>query len=123
MHAGWRGISLGIIKKYIEKIGKDNGGFSNTFVLIGPSIQECCFLIKKDVINYFDSKFYSKMNNVHFQANLQDWALSQILNSNISKKNVYISKNCTFCNENKYESYRRDGKNAGRMYAIIGWKD
>ena len=122
LHAGWRGLSFGIIKKYLDKIAVEVGSHLNTYALIGPSIQSCCFQVKDDVINHFDSKFYSKINDNHYQVDLQKWAMSQILDSNIKVENVFIIKNCTYCNKSKYHSYRRDGKNAGRMYAIMGWE-
>ena len=122
LHAGWRGLSSGIIKKYLEKVSNEVDDFSNTFALIGPSIQNCCFRIQEDVIKYFDSKFYSKIDDIHFQVDLQEWALNQMLASNIRARNVFIIKSCTYCNKSKYHSYRRDGRNAGRMYAIMGWE-
>ena len=121
MHAGWRGLSFGIIKNYLDKINAEVDGHLNTFVLIGPSIQNCCFRVQEDVIGHFNSKFYSKINDKHFQVDLQKWALSQILESKIKVENVFVSKNCTFCYKSKYHSFRRDGRNAGRMYAMIGW--
>ena len=51
--------------------------------------------MQEDVINHFDSKFYSKIDAKHFKVNLQKWALNQILDSNIKVENVFISKNCT----------------------------
>ena len=123
LHAGWRGLSFGIIKKYLEKIGGEQEDHLNTYALIGPSIQNCCFRVQKDVINHFDSRFYSKINDKHFQVDLQKWALSQILNSNIKEHNVFVSKICTYCNKSKYHSFRRDGRDAGRMYALMGWSE
>lgn len=122
VHAGWRGLSLGIIKNYLKKICEENDGYSNTFVLIGPSIQNCCFQIQRDVLDHFDSRFYSKIDDKHFQVDLQKWALSQILNSEIKNNNIYVSKDCTFCNKHKYHSFRRDYESSERMYAIIGWE-
>ncbi len=95
----------------------------DTYALIGPSIQNCCFRVQEDVINHFDSKFYSKIDTIHFKVNLQKWALNQILDSKIKAENVFISKNCTHCNKSKYHSFRRDTRNAGRMYAMIGWEE
>ncbi len=123
LHAGWKGLSSGIIKKYLDMISKDADNHLNTFALIGPSIQNCCFQVQEDVINQFDSKFYSKIDVKHFKVNLQKWALSQILDSNIKAENVSISKHCTYCDKSKYYSYRRDGGNTGRMYAMIGWEE
>ena len=47
VHAGWRGLSSGIIKNYLKKIDKETDSYRNTFVIIGPSIQRCCFQIQK----------------------------------------------------------------------------
>ena len=123
LHAGWRGLSSGIIKKYLDMANKEIHNHLNTYALIGPSIQDCCFRVQEDVINHFDSKFYLKVDAKHFKVNLQKWALNQILNSNIKVENIFISKNCTYCNKSKYHSYRRDARNAGRMYAMIGWEE
>ena len=109
-------------KKLFKKIDKETDSYRNTFVIIGPSIQRCCFQIQKDVINHFDSKYYSKINDKYFQVDLQKWALSQILDFKIKMENIFLSKDCTFCNDSKYQSYRRDGRVSGRMYAIIGWE-
>ncbi len=106
----------------MNKVSKEEDSHLNTHALIGPSIQSCCFRVKEDVINHFDSNFYSKINDNHFQVDLQKWALSQILDCNLKGENVFIIKNCTYCNRFKYHSYRRDGENAGRMYAIMGWE-
>ena len=123
LHAGWRGLSAGIIKRYLDMISEKSDNHLSTYALIGPSIQNCCFRVQEDVINHFDSKFYSKIDAKHFKVNLQKWALNQILDSDIKVENVFISKNCTYCNISKYHSYRRDGRNAGRMYAMIGWEE
>ena len=94
----------------------------NTYALIGPSIQNCCFRVQEDVINYFDPKFYSKINDKYFRVNLQKWALNQMLDFNFKAENVFISKSCTYCDKNKYHSFRRESINSGRMYAMIGWE-
>ena len=121
MHAGWRGLSLGIIKEYIEKIIINNESASDNYVLIGPSIQKCCFRIQKDVINNFDTKFYSKISDKHYQVDLQKWAVNQIMNLNIEKNKIFVSDKCTYCNKERYDSFRRDGATSGRMYALLGW--
>ena len=90
--------------------------------MIGPSIQNCCFRIQKDVVNHFDSRFYSRISDKHFQVDLQKWAVDQILDSDIKKDHVYVSEDCTFCNRHKYHSFRRDNESPERMYAIIGWE-
>ena len=121
VHAGWRGLSLGIINEYINNVKKNNERASDNFVLIGPSIKKCCFIIQNDVINHFNSRFYSKINDKHFQVDLQEWAVDQIMNLNIKNDKIFVIDKCTYCNKDLYESFRRDGDAAGRMYALLGW--
>ena len=38
-----------------------------------------------------------------------------------NKKNqIKVSTDCTYCCQEKYHSFRRDGKNSGRMIGLIG---
>ena len=121
VHAGWRGLSSGIINEYINNVDKNNERVSDNYVFIGPSIKKCCFKIQNDVLNHFDSRFYSKINDKHYQVDLQEWAVNQIMNLNIKKDKIFVIDKCTYCNKDLYESFRRDGDAAGRMYALLGW--
>ena len=121
VHAGWRGLSLGIIERYIDKVRIENESAVDNYVFIGPSIRACCFRIQKDTIHHFNSEFYSKISNKHYQVDLQGWAVNQLLGLNIEKDKIFFSDKCTYCSEGLYDSYRRDGDVAGRMYALLGW--
>ena len=121
VHAGWRGLSLGIINEYFKNVKKNNESASDNYVFIGPSIKKCCFKIQNDVLKHFDSRFYSKINDKHYQVDLQKWAVNQIMNLNIKKDKIFVIDKCTYCNKDLYESFRRDGDAAGRMYALLGW--
>jgi copper oxidase (laccase) domain-containing protein len=43
------------------------------------------------------------------------------MNLNIKSDKIFVSDKCTYCNKDLYESFRRDGDAAGRMYALLGW--
>tara|TARA_Y100001970_G_scaffold111315_1_gene138974 strand:+ start:12496 stop:13065 length:570 start_codon:yes stop_codon:yes gene_type:complete len=121
VHAGWRGISSGIIKKFVESIGFCNENVTDFYVLIGPSIQSCCFEIMDDVVDSFDSKFYTSINKNKYTADLQAWTVYQLIKFGFSKEKINNINKCTFCLDDLYHSYRRDGPNSGRMYALVGW--
>ena len=121
IHAGWRGLSFGIISETIKHIINLKENISDYHVLIGPSIQSCCFEIKSDVLKYFDSNFYKKKSDNKFTVNLQSWAANQLSVNGIVSEKIRIIKKCTFCLESEYHSYRRDGSKSGRMFACIGW--
>tara|TARA_B100000579_G_scaffold38934_1_gene27216 strand:+ start:138 stop:770 length:633 start_codon:yes stop_codon:yes gene_type:complete len=123
VHAGWRGLSLGIINNFAYNINKDYEDTSDYYALIGPSIQSCCFEIKDDVLASFDSRFYKKTGFNVYKVNLQEWALNQLMDIGILKEKISIIDRCTYCLDNIYHSYRRSGLAAGRMYALLGWSN
>ena len=121
VHAGWRGISSGIIEKFVNSIEVCNENVSDFYVLIGPSIQSCCFEIMDDVLDFFDSKFYTSIKKNKYKVDLQAWTVDQLIKFGFSKEKIKNINNCTFCLDDLYHSYRRDGSNSGRMYAVVGW--
>ena len=121
VHAGWRGISSGIIKRFVKSIKVYNENVSDFHVLIGPSIQSCCFEIMGDVLHYFDSKFYEPIKTNKYRVDLQAWTVNQLIKFGFSKEKIKNINKCTYCLDGLYHSYRRDGSNSGRMYALAGW--
>ncbi|MBL52075.1 MAG: hypothetical protein CMG57_08975 [Candidatus Marinimicrobia bacterium] len=120
VHAGWRGLVNGIIEESAILLKQMNISLINMEILIGPSIQKCCFEVNDDVINQFDSKFILKKNNGKFQIDLQKFAIWKLIDMGFNSKNIMNIQDCTFCNSNNYHSYRRNGKIAGRMIGLIG---
>ena len=122
VHAGWRGLSLGIINEFVNNINsKENT--SDYYALIGPSIQSCCFKIKDDVLSYFDSMFYEQFENNQYKVDLQKWAVEQLIESGLEKSHISVINRCTHCLNTIYHSYRRNKSNPGRMYALLGWSN
>ena len=123
VHAGWRGISAGIIEEFVKSIKVCNESVSDFYVLIGPSIKPCCFEIMDDVLDKFDSNFYSLIKKNKYRVNLQAWTVNQLIEFGFCKEKINNINKCTYCLNDIYHSYRRDGPNSGRMYALAGWRD
>ena len=122
VHAGWRGLVNGILWKS-SKLLMDHGQLTNEFeILIGPSIKSCCFEVSDDVINQFNPAFVENKGNGKYRIDLQEMALNQLMSSGFQKDNITVLSDCTSCKEDKYHSYRRNGKKAGRMIGLLGMK-
>tara|TARA_B100000401_G_scaffold216231_1_gene145971 strand:- start:82 stop:651 length:570 start_codon:yes stop_codon:yes gene_type:complete len=121
VHAGWRGISSGIIENFVNSIVVCNENVSDFYVLIGPSIQSCCFEITDDVLDHFDSRFYASIKTNKYKVDLQAWTLDQLTKFGFNREKIKNINKCTYCLSGLYDSYRRDGLNSGRMYALAGW--
>ncbi len=123
VHAGWRGISLGILENFVNSLESCNENVTDFYVLIGPSIQPCCFEIMDDVLEFFNPKFYSRKIKNKYRVDLQAWVVYQLIEFGFSEQKINNINKCTFCLEDLYYSYRRDGANSGRMYALAGWNE
>lgn len=90
LHAGWKGLALGILQKAEIEIIKPLN------VYIGPSIQECCFEVSEDFQSNFPaSPFFIKKND-KFYFNLQQEA-KRILNMKYPTLNIETTSLCTCC--------------------------
>ena len=88
---------------------------NNIHIFLGPSIKQCCFEIKDDVIKLFDNAFIKNYNNKYF-LDLNKCIVSDLNKMGINKIN--IDKKCSY-HSMQCHSYRRDHLNSGRMYSLI----
>ena len=122
VHTGWRGLVSKILPTAVNSILQIGESLRDFSVLIGPSIQACCFEVRDDVIDQFVPAFYKKNSNNRYTVDLQKWAVHQLADSGITRSRVTVIDKCTFCSQDEYHSYRRNGLKAGRMVAVIGWR-
>ena len=122
VHAGWRGLVNGIILESIKLIKSRKIALNEIDVFIGPSIQACCFEVGGDIIDRFNQKFIKQNMNSKYFVNLQGIAKNKLENGGILKKHIKVSEECTFCQFEKYFSFRREGDKSGRMFGLIGVK-
>ena len=121
VHAGWHGITSGIVENSIDKMKKLDSETNNLKVLLGPSIRQCCFEVGPEVGELFDTKYQKNGKNDRTHLDLQSVVIDKIINKNIIRENIMDVGECTCCS-GQYHSYRRDGDKAGRMIAMMGWQ-
>ena len=121
VHAGWRGVTAGIIENGINQMKELDSKSIDIEVLLGPSIRQCCFEVGSEVGKLFDNKFQEIGNGNKMYLDLQGVVIDKLINMDIQYKNIIDINECTCCSD-KYHSFRRDGDKAGRMIAMIGWQ-
>ncbi|MBT3848672.1 MAG: peptidoglycan editing factor PgeF, partial [Candidatus Marinimicrobia bacterium] len=121
VHAGWRGLVNGILLQSAKQIEENGKSLSNFDILIGPSIQKCCFEVSDDVINKFDPNFIEEKGAGKYRIDLQKLALHQLVQNGFKSEKITTLTECTYCEAEKYHSYRRNGKKAGRMIGLLGY--
>ncbi|MBI5375660.1 MAG: peptidoglycan editing factor PgeF [Candidatus Schekmanbacteria bacterium] len=125
IHSGWKGTVQNIAGKTIRKIVEISGAkASELFAAVGPSIGSCCYEVGEDVALKFKQEFDGRLDvvekrNEKFFVSLRDAVALELQREGISRSNIDVLDYCTFCDEELFYSYRRDGKSAGRMSAIL----
>ena len=90
-------------------------------IFIGPSIQKCCFEIRDDIVGSFKSECVTPTQKIgKYKVDLQYQARKEMIQIGFKKNQIKVSTDCTCCFQEKYHSFRRDGKSSGRMIGLIG---
>ena len=119
VHAGWKGLTKGILKGTSTFIKSHKLKLNEIDIYIGPSIQKCCFEVSKDIIDKFPLWSIRPKRSGKFMVNLQKIAFEDLRSIGFEKKRIKINSDCSFCKKNNYYSYRRDGEKTGRMIGTI----
>ncbi|MCF6253174.1 MAG: peptidoglycan editing factor PgeF [Thiomicrorhabdus sp.] len=132
IHAGWKGLHLGIVTKTIrEFLAKEHvkTQAEELLVWIGPAISAAYFEVGKDVLNDFVKKdasnqaFFTEITTQDTQENepkyLADLVgiVRQELN-HLGITQVFGGDLCTYAQSKQFYSYRRSGK-TGRIASCI----
>jgi YfiH family protein len=124
VHAGWRGIAQEILKKTIKKMMDEFQCLPEQIsVAIGPCIRQCSYEVGNEVKEAVqkatgEGDYYIKKGDRYF-VDLSSANRIQALNIGIEQKNIWQSEECTFCNPEKFHSYRYANDHAGRQGGFI----
>jgi len=122
IHCGWRGALLNIAQESIAQMVKFfKSNPQDITLVLGPFIQSCCYKISSSVAILF-SRDCLKKDKDGIKLDLGKVLVKQFIESGVKRRNISISKECTFCNQDKYYSYRREKDKSKRMIGFIGIK-
>jgi len=109
-HNGYRGILAEIVPKTIKKMGSFGSKPTDINIWIGPGIRDCHFSVTEDRADLFSKNYKNCIIDKQDQKyiNLTCAIKKQLANSGIQDENIIDSEECTFCDTEKYFSYRRD---------------
>lgn len=125
VHAGWRGTSEGILKNTLRTMmDRFRSDISDILVAIGPSIKSCCYEVGYDVVHPVsrasgDGEYVFSMGEKYY-LDLPTANKLQALSMGVPEAGIWISGECTFCNPDKYFSYRYAKGPTGRQGGFIG---
>jgi YfiH family protein len=112
VHAGWRGVHKGIVKKAVRRFSMDfQCRTENICVAFGPHIQNCCYDVGPDLAALFQgipgAISMGKTGGEGGKLSLSLVLRAQLREVGVSGTRLTLAPGCTFC-DRTYFSYRRD---------------
>jgi YfiH family protein len=127
VHCGWKGTLRRILERPVTGM-RDHYGSDPEEILaaFGPGIGAGCYEVGEVVRrSYLKEKFPDSIfrpvpaRHGKYFFDLAEANRLQLVSQGIKEENIFKVGVCTHCDE-RYPSYRRDGKRTGRMLSFIG---
>jgi len=145
-HAGWRGTALGVAAAAVNAMTTALGSRPpDLLAAVGPSIGPCCYQVGAEVRERFVHEGFQADELARWFATapsqlpanppmvglsgrltarglfLDLWSATsdQLAAAGVPRDQVFVAELCTASHDNLFCSYRRDGKAAGRLAAVI----
>ena len=126
-HASWRGTVARVSEAMLEALLElCQGEAASVTATIAPSAGPCCYEVgnevRKQALQALGSSaevfFEQRSGSLYFDL----WAgnRTQLMAQGCLPENISIAGHCSMCRNQDYPSWRREGKAAGRMAALIG---
>jgi len=129
-HCGWRGTKKRVVQRVVDGL-KNHYGCSGSSLIVGlgPCIARECYEVGEEVFRDFgdeglalDSFKPHPTRTGKYVFDLRQANISQLIESGVKQNNIFSLNVCPHC-QNRFASYRRDGKRTGRVLSFIGMKD
>jgi YfiH family protein len=124
-HAGWRGTVAGVAARAVESIVAAGSRPGDLVAALGPSIGACCYEVGPDVEEAFGpagARFFRPGPRGRAHLDVRAANRAQLLAAGLADQAVHDVADCTYHLPDRYHSYRRDGKGAGRMISFVGFR-
>jgi len=122
VHAGWKGLQLGIIAKALDKMRAEN---SQIKAWIGPCISQVNYEVGLEVAKHFVHQYPQACHKTHSQKyllNLPGIATKQLAECGVS--DIFASDACTYQHADTFFSHRfathQNLSSTGRIASVIG---
>lgn len=130
IHIGWRGLQLGIEKRLIDYLIRNYSPLilPQLRFFLGPSIEASCYEVGPDLYRQFEGKSYrdeifmEMMNNpdkTKLAMDVKKGIRLSLIESGIPSQNIEATPLCTFCEKERFPSYRRAKGTGQRIHNFL----
>jgi YfiH family protein len=124
VHAGWRGTAAGIARRAVEALVACGAEPARIVAAIGPAIGACCYEVGDELRDRFGpdaAEFLGAGSDGRPHLDLRGLNQRQLEGSGLRREHVDHITRCTACDPARLPSYRREGRDCGRILSYVGW--
>lgn len=111
VHAGWRSVKAGILRKLIREMEA-----VDLTLGIGPGIGRCCYEVGPEFNDWFAPHLSEREGRSYFD--LKGAAVEQLIGAGVLPDRIDVAPWCTSCETELCPSFRRDREQSGRMVTV-----
>jgi hypothetical protein len=124
VHAGWRGLARGVVEAGVAALERAGGAPAARFsAAIGPHIGACCYEVDAPVLDAISAALgpsalacATPVRRGHWLLDLGAAAVLALARAGVPEPAIgRATALCTACDAERFHSYRRDGRRAGRL--------
>jgi polyphenol oxidase len=123
VHAGWRGLAAGVVESALAALAERGARGAELSAVVGPYIGACCYEVDAPVLDAMAKRFGSAALGTateltragHARIDLGALVRADLERAIDAASIGSFAGSCTRCDAARFESFRRDGANAGRM--------
>lgn len=120
-HAGWRGTVAGVAAATLAKLVAGGARRERIRAVLGPSIGPCCFEVGEEVAAEFEPLVSASLvrgpGKPHVDLRRANRDL--LMAAGLGPAQIDAAAPCTYCERERFFSYRRDGRGIGQMLSFI----
>jgi YfiH family protein len=120
-HAGWRGTVAGVAAAALETLVASGARRERVRAVLGPSIGPCCFEVGEVVAAEFAPRAPASLvrgpGKPHVDLRRANRDL--LMAAGLGPEQIDAAAPCTYCERERFFSYRRDGRGIGQMLSFV----
>lgn len=117
VHAGWGSTKEQIARRTIALMQEEfSSRPADLYAAFGPAIRSCCYEVGREFEDFFPGNVIKKDDSYYLD--LVSANKKQLLDSGLSAERISDQQLCTSCSNEDFFSYRREGKDCGRIMSV-----
>lgn len=118
IHAGWRSSKEEICTKAVQLMSQAFGADpADIHAVLGPCLRPCCYEVGDEFNSYFPADVNGRQGKYYLD--LAGVNKRQLIAGGVRQAHIVDTGICTSCQKDEFFSFRREGRQTGRMMSVM----